>query len=384
MENESKLTAIQPLITPGLDILKEAWEIFKKTWKKFLGLIVIIPLISSLIGLAILVILFLVFLLVSFAIGGPAAAATATTATATLEMISSTIGALSLGNSASGLLAIIFGLIAVVVLIIFVFIPLTVGFYSTVFILREPELKAWDAFKKGLKFFWRYLWVIILMTLITLVGYALFIVPGIIFSIWFSFVMYVLLVENVGGLKALGRSRELVKGFWWTVFARLLIVTIFSLIISVVLNILNSPGGALFEAGGQFQQTTLTVIGLVIIFITFLVSLAVNFIVYSVIMIYEYLLYEKLKALKQKNSQAIDGMSGGKKFGLSLVIILPLIIIVLVLALLAIVGIGSFIQSGFSTSSSYKLQNNVLEFGSATDTSIIKADNILPGTTTQK
>jgi len=388
MENKSNLPPAQPvtapIITPGLDMIKESWEIFKKTWKKFLGLMVIIPLLSSLIGAAILAVIFLIFLLASFAVGGPAAAAT-TTVSGTLEMISSTVGALSLSGVVGNILSIILGVIGVITLIALVFIPMVVGYYSVIFVLRDPEIKAWDAFKKGLRLFWRYLWIIILMTVITTVGYLLFIIPGIIFSIWFTFAMYVLLVENTGGTKALGRSRQLVKGFWWTVFARLLVVAIFSLIISFILNLLNSLGGTLGSLGEQSGQAAMVATGVVLSFITFIISLAVNFIVYSVITIYKYLLYEKLKAVKEGKPQAIDGLSAGKKFGLSLVIIIPLIVMIMLASLIAMVGIGSFIRNLAVEPSGIHLQPGQLSNpGSMINAPIIRTDNILPATTTQK
>lgn len=388
MENKSNLPPLQsvstPIITPGLDILKESWEIFKKIWKKLLGLMVVIPLLSSLIGAAILAVIFLIFLLASFAIGGPAVAA-ATTVSDTLEMISSTVGVLSLSGAVGNILSIILGIIGVITLIVFVFIPIVVGYYSVIFVLRDPELTAWSAFKKGLKFFWRYLWIIILMTVITLIGYLLFIIPGIIFSIWFTFAMYVLLIENIGGTKALGRSRQLVKGFWWTVFARLLLVAIFSMIISFILNLLTSLGGTLETLGEQSGQAAMIITGIVLSFVTFIISLAVNFIVYAVITIYKYLLYDKLKAVKEKKTEAVDGLSAGKKFGLSLVIIIPLIILIMLASLIAMVGIGSFIKNLAVEPSGIHLQPGQLSNpGSMISAPAVRTDNILPATNTQK
>jgi len=338
---------IQPLIAPGLDILNESWEIFKKSWKKLFGLMVLIPIISSLIAIAAGIIVLLIFLIIFWSTGHPAIAATAAAA---LHQIASTTGsfvygASLIGNLISNPLTVILILIEFLIFIILVLVPFIIGFYSTIFVLREPEIKVWEAFKKGLKFFWRYLWMIIILLVVTLAGYVLFIIPGIIFSIWFTFAMYILLVENVGGAKALGRSRELVKGFWWTVFARLLIIAIFSFIISLALNILNQFSGSILALGDRQQQLSLVIIGVILAFVIAIVSLLANFIVYAVIIIYKYLLYGKLKQAKQQNPQAADQMSGGKKFGLSLVIVIPLIIAILFLSLIAMVGIGSFVKS---------------------------------------
>jgi hypothetical protein len=62
-----------------------------------------------------------------------------------------------------------------------------------------------------------YLWISILTILAVLGGTILFIIPGIIFSVWFSFAAYILVIEGVSGTRALSASKELVKGYFWPV-----------------------------------------------------------------------------------------------------------------------------------------------------------------------
>ncbi len=62
--------------------------------------------------------------------------------------------------------------------------------------------------------------IMILQTFITIFGYILLIIPGIIFSIWFSFSGVVQAVEKPGVVASLKRSRALVRGRWWGVFGR--------------------------------------------------------------------------------------------------------------------------------------------------------------------
>ncbi len=47
-----------------------------------------------------------------------------------------------------------------------------------------------------------------------------FLIPGIIFSIWFSFSLYILILEGQRGTQSLAMSRELVKGYFWPVLWR--------------------------------------------------------------------------------------------------------------------------------------------------------------------
>lgn len=63
------------------------------------------------------------------------------------------------------------------------------------------------------------LWVTLLAGLATVLGLILCILPGIYLGVGFALAIPVLLTEDVHGGSALGRSRELVRGYWWRVFA---------------------------------------------------------------------------------------------------------------------------------------------------------------------
>jgi len=63
------------------------------------------------------------------------------------------------------------------------------------------------------------LWVIIISSFITLVGYAL-IIPGLIFATWFAFAPLTILFENTRGIAALQASRNLLRGRFWSAALR--------------------------------------------------------------------------------------------------------------------------------------------------------------------
>lgn len=84
-----------------------------------------------------------------------------------------------------------------------------------------------------------YLWISILVGIITIIGYILLIIPGIIFNIWFAFSVYVLVAEDLRGRKALSRSKELVKGYWFKVFWRLIVLAFVIFIITLPLGIIS-------------------------------------------------------------------------------------------------------------------------------------------------
>jgi hypothetical protein len=80
------------------------------------------------------------------------------------------------------------------------------------------------ALAEGWKIFGRVLWVMILAGLIIFGGYLLLIIPGIILAIYFSFVVFVAVVEKKGGVDALWRSKEIVSGHFWRVLGITLLV----------------------------------------------------------------------------------------------------------------------------------------------------------------
>lgn len=70
------------------------------------------------------------------------------------------------------------------------------------------------------------IWVNILTFLVTLGGYLLLFIPGLIFGLWFNFSIFVLLQEKKVGRAALKRSRALVKGYFWPLAFRIFILTL--------------------------------------------------------------------------------------------------------------------------------------------------------------
>ena len=90
----------------------------------------------------------------------------------------------------------------------------------------EEEISVRDAYKRGLGLLPAYLWLLIILTLIEMGGFVFGFIPGVIFQIWFSFAVFVFVFENLRGFQALLRSKQMVKGKFWAIFLRLLILAI--------------------------------------------------------------------------------------------------------------------------------------------------------------
>ncbi len=74
---------------------------------------------------------------------------------------------------------------------------------------------------------WKYLAGSVLYGLISMAGFLLLIVPGIIWSIQYQFVGYLILDQGLGPIKALKKSSEMTKGSKWNLF-------VFSLLMMLV------------------------------------------------------------------------------------------------------------------------------------------------------
>lgn len=108
------------------------------------------------------------------------------------------------------------------------FIYFAIRAYMGAFLLVKKnytgdELKI---FKETKKYFWSYFWLSILTTVFVLLWALLLIIPGIIFSIFYSFAVYAFFFEGLTGMEAIRRSVNLVKNYWWAVFGRFIVIGI--------------------------------------------------------------------------------------------------------------------------------------------------------------
>ena len=131
---------------------------------------------------------------------------------------------------------------------------------------RISETKLKYFLTKGWLVLSSYIWLSFLVGIVMFAGFVLFIIPGIIFTIWFSFSRFILIFEDKKGKLAMARSKELVKGYWWPVFGRFLLIGLFAGIVSAI-----------------------PLLGKMIVF----------FFVVPYSMIYAYLIYEDLKRIKK-------------------------------------------------------------------------------------
>jgi hypothetical protein len=178
------------------------------------------------------------------------------------------------------------------------------------------------SYKATIPMFWSLVWVFILEVFIVIGGFFMFIIPGIWLSIALSFCVFVFIVENRRGLDVLRQSKEYVKGYWWAVFGRAIVL---SIVVSIPSGIIQGIIGAI--AG----RNTGTIASLIMMVILTPFS-----------MIYSYNIFENLRSLKPELSgvKTKEGTGFLKVSGI-VGLIAPILLGIAVIALLAI-GISRF------------------------------------------
>ena len=148
-----------------------------------------------------------------------------------------------------------------------------------------PSVGVKDAYGMALKKLLPYIWISIITAVAAFVGFILFIIPGIIVSVWFAFGLFVLLTEGKGGFAALMQSKEYVTGHWWAVFGRFLFLLLIALVVGFVVGLIGVAAGKTVEIILQY---------------------VLNFFLIPFSMAYMYLIYTDLKAQKASVSANTD------------------------------------------------------------------------------
>lgn len=92
--------------------------------------------------------------------------------------------------------------------------------------VHDRTLRVATAYHHAFSFLYRYAGLALLVGLIVIIGFILFVIPGVVLSVYFVFASFVLVLENKGIRESMKISREYVRGRWWSVFWRLTVLMV--------------------------------------------------------------------------------------------------------------------------------------------------------------
>ncbi|MBA3723719.1 MAG: hypothetical protein H0W89_02365 [Candidatus Levybacteria bacterium] len=183
---------------------KESWQLFKQTFLSYLKLIGIG--IVLLIGLIILGLIIVTPLTIS--LGG-----------AMPGFFSNPSPLQIIGL----ILMVVLGIGSAAVFIIF-FLFLSIG--GIFIIANQKRLSVGELFTRAKPLIVPYLFASVTVGFVTTGGWFVLIIPGLLFSLFFIFVSYIVVLEKKRGIAALKRSYALVKANFWKVVGRILIIQV--------------------------------------------------------------------------------------------------------------------------------------------------------------
>jgi len=132
-----------------------------------------------------------------------------------------------LGNA---LLSSIFAVVSV----IFFIVAYPAIIYS---ITNENQSDVKTSYGVGFGKLFPYLWLAILTNLVVIGGLIMGVIPGLMFSFWFIFSVFILFVEDKRGLEALLKSKEYVRGYFWPVLGRIILLVLCVVVIAMMLSL---------------------------------------------------------------------------------------------------------------------------------------------------
>ncbi len=106
----------------------------------------------------------------------------------------------------------------------------TIEYYSLLHIGGEVR----SVFTAGIRNMFKFFLISLTVGLIIFFGLVLLIIPGIIFAVWYSFAIWLVLDRGLKIGEALRTSKAMVSGRFWKILGRSVVFGLFSLLASIV------------------------------------------------------------------------------------------------------------------------------------------------------
>ncbi len=231
--------------------------------------------------------------------------------------------------------------LSVVLILIACFLMVWTG-TAAIIVLRDrgDKLTIKEALTRSKDKIWPVIWVSIILGFIVCGASMLFLVPGLILAFYFLFAKLIVIVEDEPGMRALVKSREYLRGYFWPIVGRYLVIVLVSFAVYFILGLASSFLGQTFSSALGARAGTA---------ILLVLQALVNIVIFPLMMIPAYLLYANVK--KVRGDVVVDPKS--KQGLIYLVISLAgWIFLGVVIALIVIVftsAIGGYLIGAFAS-----------------------------------
>lgn len=179
-----------------------------------------------------------------------------------------------------------------------------------------------EQYRLGFKFFWSFVFLMIINFFVFFGAGILIIIPAVIVLIFSMFYTFALVLDGHKGFSALVESYKLVKGRWWKVFGRFLFLILVIAGIGIVLGIITLILNMILGIGPNDAPTVLSIV------VSLILNIISTAVIGSISIIYSYRMYVSLKATRSSETTG----SGFKKWliafltiGILSIILIPLL-----------------------------------------------------------
>lgn len=112
---------------------------------------------------------------------------------------------------------------------------------SSLISVLETKTNEKEVVKKSIRKLLPFIGYNFVIGLIITFGFVLLIIPGIIFSLWYMFTLYLIFDKNMGLKESLSKSKMMVKGRMLKIFGRNIVFGLFSLLVTIIFSIIPYP-----------------------------------------------------------------------------------------------------------------------------------------------
>jgi len=128
----------------------------------------------------------------------------------------------------------------------------TLGIYASVLHNKKNFKKA---LKKGNQYYLKYILFMIVIGIFIFGLALLFIIPALIFGIFWAFAIYILIKEDKGIIESLKTSFNLVKGRWWLTFGYSVLFILITIGIGIIFSIPAMPTSIMVSMDSSANPT---------------------------------------------------------------------------------------------------------------------------------